>query len=290
MKIAVCQMRSTDDPFFNLLRVNDFVKAAEAAGAEIVFFPENVFYRGPTSGSGFSREDLSLELNPAGALVPDSAFSSTLEDFLMSWNIHVSLGSVFEKVPQASKPFNSHLCFDPATRSFGRYRKIHLFDYQATSGSQYRESDDVAAGTVSEAVRVGTANIGLSICYDLRFPELYRELSLVKNCQILAIPAAFTRETGKAHWHTLLRARAIENQTFVVASAQWGSHRNSAGAELFCFGNSAVYSPWGDLLFCGKEEADHLDVVNLDLTEIDRVRAKLPAIYGAKFFQSSESA
>jgi predicted amidohydrolase len=289
LKIAICQLRSSDDPYLNLLLVNDFVHEATAAGAEIIFFPENVFYRGPKNQANLKRSDLHLELDANGYLLSQRVFDTLLAEFSSEWKIFVSLGSVFEYSAAFPKPFNSHWCFDPHSKKFISYRKIHLFDFESSSGITYRESDEVSSGDTAQVLAMRSTNIGLSICYDLRFPELYRYLTLVRKCQVLAVPAAFTRETGKDHWHTLLRARAIENQAFVIAAAQWGSHRNSNGQELYCFGNSVVYAPWGDVLYCADQDEDSLGLLKIDLNLIEQMRSKLPALQSAKFFHSKVS-
>jgi len=287
IKIAIQQMCSTHDPYANLLFVNDAVLESQIQNADMIFFPENVFYRGPKFSKNFSRNDICLSIGPNDELLETNSFSKTLKEFLHSWQIPVFLGSVFETGSNNSqKPYNSQVVWLPSSKRLISYRKVHLFDFQGTGGNSYRESEEVFSGSELKCVQTSLASVGLSICYDLRFPELFRALALTMGAQIICVPAAFTRETGRAHWHTLLRARAIENQCFVVAAAQWGSHQNSAGSELYCFGNSCVYDPWGNLLHSGEEVGDSLKLLDIDLQQINLVREKLPSFYGAKLFQS----
>lgn len=285
MKIAVCQMRSGTDPRLNLLLVNDFVHLAVAEGAEAVFFPENTFYRGPRKLEGFSRSDIALYLGNDRRILPKNIFSTELLDMMESWPIAVSLGSVFESEGANAHFYNAHFWIDPGGRVTS-YRKIHLFDYRPPTGPTYLESAEVLAGQHAVAVTCKDFRCGLSICYDLRFPELYRILSLKLGCELLLVPAAFTQKTGEAHWHTLLRARAIENQCYVIAAAQWGSHRNNNNEELFCYGHSLVYDPWGKLVCEAASTGDSLLIADIDVKRLSEVREKLPALQGAKFFHS----
>jgi nitrilase len=203
---------------------------------------------------------------------------------MRSWEIAVSLGSVLEVGSGSKLPWNSHWIIKAHRSSIEAYRKIHLFDY-AGSTARYHESNDVQAGEHIQSVSIGALRAGLSICYDLRFPELYRHLALLQGAQILLVPSAFTRETGEAHWHTLLRSRAIENLSFVAAAAQWGSHRNSQGQELFCYGHSLVVDPWGRVLAEAPGQGDALLVVDLELDELRRSRERLPSLSSVRLMR-----
>ena len=285
MKVACVQFRSTDDPWLNLLRVNDFVVEASAQGCELVCFPENVFYRGPKKSAGFSREDLYLSLDAEARLVPSSAFSCALAQFAESWKIHVSLGSVLERASEAKTlPFNSHWVVQPSGQ-IAAYRKIHLFDYDSNDERKYRESTEVQPGYESVSVGLGTHRVGLAICYDLRFPELFRLLTLKHGTSALLLPAAFTHETGLAHWHVMLRSRAVENLSYVIASGQWGTHVDSSGHTLKCFGHSLVVDPWGRIVAEASGEGDELLVVDLDWESMLQRRSQLPALQSARLFQ-----
>ena len=164
------------------------------------------------------------------------------------------------------------MLLDPEGTIRARYRKIHLFDVEIPGGHRFRESDSIAAGDRPGGRRDALGPLGLTICYDLRFPELYRELAR-RGARMLAVPAAFTRETGKDHWHVLLRARAIENQAYLFAPAQWGFH----GGKRASYGHALVVDPWGVVIAeCG--EHDGLAIGEVDDQYQDRVRTTLPCL------------
>ncbi len=175
---------------------------------------------------------------------------------------------------------SSPACFvyDPQGFEFSRYNKIHLFDCDVDDNtSRYRESDDFIAGTEVVSVDINEAILGLSICYDLRFPELYRQLTEA-GANILCVPSAFTHVTGKAHWELLLRARAIENQCYVLAANQCGVHPN--GRETW--GHSMIVSPWGDVLASAGDESAIVSA-KLDLTMVEKIRSQIPCLKHRKF-------
>jgi deaminated glutathione amidase len=289
MKIGIVQMQSGDDPWLNLWVVQNFVEEAVAKGCELVCFPENVFYRGPRKTAFHKREDTYLELKDH-KIVANSAFSKAVADFVSAWPIAVSLGSVLQKsaMPHLPPPFhenphNSHWMVH-AGGYVEAYHKIHLFNFDSNVGS-YNESSDVVPGTQPLSVLCGQYRIGLSICYDLRFPELYRVLTLKHKTEVLLVPAAFTKKTGEAHWHSLLRARAIENLSYVIAPAQWGTHLDSKGQTLYCYGHSLAYDPWGNTLVEAPAEGDCLLTVEVSKSPLLEVRSSLPALQSASLFQ-----
>jgi len=269
-RVGVVQMCSSTDPWENVFTVDAFVREAESKKVQAVFFPENVLFRGPTSRRGEA-----ILGSPAARAVAE-----TIGEMSASWSIDVYLGSVLEDSGGSERPYNSTLLLGQSRFDYC-YRKIHLFDYNGEVET-YRESDKVRSGSEVAVRTLGAGSLGLSICFDLRFPELYRKLVLSRGCEILAIPAAFTKETGVAHWHTLLRARAIENLSFVIAAAQWGWHLDSSGSSRCCYGHSIVYSPWGDVLVEAAESGDALLVCDLDLENQQKLRRKLPSLTLAK--------
>jgi len=281
IKIAMVQMCSSDDPFENLLLVNDFVLEAQSQGASLVCFPENVFYRGPKKKEGFDRSHLYLSLDEKGQLETSSEFSRALKTFAESWQIAVSLGSVLELREDPEMPYNSHFFVYPKGEKILSYRKVHLFKFHG-SETLYEESRDIHPGESVLSVDLNGLKVGLSICFDLRFPELFRKLVLLDGAQLLLIPAAFAAETGRAHWHTLLRARSIENQSYVVASAQWGKHHDSRMQSCECYGHAVSYGPWGESLAELPEQGDALVCVSLDLSAQSKLRERLPALSSAK--------
>ncbi len=188
----------------------ELVRRAAAEGARLIALPETWAYKGGHAGIAASAEAL------------DGPSNSALAELAAGLGVYVLAGSIYEPSPVAGRVYNSSALFGPSGELLAVYRKIHLFDVVAGT-VVYRESDDVAAGTDIVTAEVDGVIVGLSICYDLRFPELYRSLAL-RGAEVLLVPSAFTAYTGAAHWEVLLRARAVENGCFVVAPAQVGEH------------------------------------------------------------------
>lgn len=274
MKVGIVQVCSGSDPWANLETVSKFIKQAEAKKCDLVCFPENIFYRGPRNQL---RAEFFLELDNQNLKV-NSDFSKKLIEMLKKSKVAVSLGSVSEVSENPQCPFNSHF-FVTEDRKFISYRKINLFCFLG-SAANYDEAKFVTPGTETVSVPCLDFQFGLSICYDIRFPELYRKLSIENGANVLLIPAAFTFETGQAHWHSLLRARAIENLSYVLAAGQWGDHQNDEGKTLSCYGHSLAYSPWGDLLAEAPEREDQLLLIDLDPQKILDSRKRLPGWRG----------
>ncbi len=262
MKIlaAVCQMRSTADAAGNLRQAAELIRAAAARGATFVTTPENTNYLGPHT------EKVRLAESLDG---PTCRLFSTLAKEL---SLHLLLGSFNEKSSVKGRCFNSSVLFGPSGAVLAVYRKIHLFDVDVPDGVSFRESATVAPGSDVVVAPAAFGSVGLSICYDLRFGELYRAL-VARGALVLTIPSAFTATTGKAHWETLVRARAIESQAFVVAPGQVGEHGDSGLRESH--GHSLIVDPWGRIL---AEVASGVGfaVAELDLAEVARVRGAIP--------------
>lgn len=280
MKLALFQMRSTEDIWENLSVVSAAVEEAQKKGADLVCFPENALFRGRRA---LLPPEAVMTINAQGELAAEGEFAKELRSVIESWQIDVALGSVVEKSLDPKRPYNSHWLIHK-NHKIRSYQKIHLFDFQGSQGS-YRESDECSAGSTVVVDEVNQARVGLAICYDLRFPELFRKMSLEQGAQLILLPAAFTRETGQAHWHSLLRARAIENLCFVGAAAQWGSHKSKNDQDLYCFGHSMIISPWGEVLAEGPAEGDALIMAEIDLDEISRRRQQLPAMSSARLWR-----
>jgi predicted amidohydrolase len=257
---AVCQMRSTADGAGNLRQAEELVRAAAARGATFVATPENTNYLGPHV------EKVRLAETLDG---PTCALFSRLAREL---SIHLLLGSFNEKSSVKERCSNSSVLFGPDGVRLAVYRKMHLFDVDVPDGVSFRESATVAPGADIVVAETPFGAVGLSICYDLRFGELYRAL-VARGAALLTIPSAFTATTGKAHWEILVRARAIESQAFVVAPGQVGEHGDSGLRESH--GHSLIVDPWGRIL---AEAPDGIGVAvaELDLAEVDRVRAAIP--------------
>jgi predicted amidohydrolase len=185
--------------------------------------------------------------------------------------IHLLGGSILEREPGEERLFNTSTLFDPSGQLVAAYRKIHLFDVKAPD-REYAESRTIAPGRKAVTAKAGVVTLGLSVCYDLRFPELYRLLTL-RGAEILAVPSAFTLQTGKDHWEVLLRARAVENQAYVVAPAQWG--RKADGR--WTYGRSMIVDPWGTVLGTCPDRDGHA-LATLDLAYLDRFRTEFPTL------------
>jgi nitrilase len=285
MKVALVQMCSGADPMENLLTVDAFVQEAMEREADLVCFPENVFYRGPKISDTFDRKDICLSFARDGRLKTENEFSRALAEIMEGWKTAVSLGSTLECRGGEEHPYNAHVLRDKHGK-ITVYRKQHLFAFKGRH-AHYEEARDISPGDTVECAEIIGVKTGLSICFDLRFPELFREMVLGRGAQVLLIPAAFAQETGEAHWHTLLRARAIESQAFVVASGQFGFHQDSRGQNCQCYGNSLIYGPWGETVaeLPGSEEG--LLVAELDLKAQEELRERLPALKGARYWQNN---
>ncbi len=231
-RAACVQLRSSDDVAENVRNASELIRQAGAKGAEFVATPENTTLMAPDGGAKLERavtEDRDPSLR---------AFRSLAEEL----GIWLLIGSLAIKVSETKTANRSYL-IDPKGRIAAGYDKIHLFDVNLPSGERYRESVTVAGGADAVVADLPWACLGLSICYDLRFPQLYRSLAKA-GASVLTVPSAFTETTGKAHWHVLLRARAIENGAFVIAPAQGGLHANGRRT----YGHSLIVSPWGEVI------------------------------------------
>lgn len=275
MLAAVLQLSSQDDVNANLERVRARVREVAALGAELVVLPENFAFMGEESTKRECAERIVVGPRTSGEA--DGPIVSALRDLARDGGVVLVAGGMPEQSSDAVRPYNTSVLVDAAGEVVAKYRKIHLFDVDLPDGTTLLESGATMAG--SDAVvhevtsRARTAvRLGMTICYDVRFPELYRAL-IEKGARVVTVPAAFTVTTGKDHWHVLLRARAIENQTFVLAAAQHGRHPR--GRQTY--GKSLIVDPWGDVLAqCG--EGEGFAMARLDFASQDRVRASLPCL------------
>jgi len=269
VQVAVIQLSSQEDVAANLARVRELVLEAGRSGAELVALPENFAFMGEESKKREIAER--IDADPPGPIV------QTLRQAARDARVWLVAGGMPELSSEPDRPFNTSLLFEPDGRLVSRYRKVHLFDVDLADGTKLLESGATTAGdepVVSEiSGRAGRPiGLGMTICYDLRFPELYRKLG-ERGVRIVTIPAAFTLTTGKDHWHVLLRARAIENQVFVLAPAQHGRHPR--GRQTY--GKSLIVDPWGDVL-AQAAEGEGFAMARLDFAAQDRVRASLPCL------------
>ncbi|MEV1333940.1 carbon-nitrogen hydrolase family protein [Micromonospora costi] len=260
MRVAVCQLNSRDDRKANLAAAEALLERAAAGGADLAVLPEYVDYLGPAAGLP--------EPEPVDGEV--GQFFAGVARRLGIW---VVAGSFHEAGPDPEHTWNTSLVFDRTGALAASYRKIHLYDVEIPGRVSYRESATVAPGEQPVAVTVEGVRVGLSICYDLRFPELYRRLATEGGAQVLVVPAAFMAHTGRDHWEVLLRARAIENQCYVLAAGQVGDHEPGRT----CFGRSMVVDPWGTVLTQMPDEPG-VAFADLDLDRLATIRAELPSL------------
>jgi predicted amidohydrolase len=259
MRVAVCQVNSRSDRGANLATAVQLVDLAADAGADLAVLPEYLDYLGPADG------------RPKPEPV-DGEFAATFAEAARRLNIWVVAGSFHESGPDASRTYNTSLVFDRTGALAATYRKIHLFDIDIPGRVSELESRSVAPGSSVVTVDIDGVRFGLSICYDLRFPELYRRLA-IDGAQVLLVPAAFTSHTGRDHWEILLRARAIENQCYMVAAGQSGDHEPNKS----CYGRSMVVDPWGTVVAQAVDGVGMV-VADLDLERLSRIRRELPSL------------
>jgi predicted amidohydrolase len=259
-RAAVVQLNSNGDVRRNLARVRELVRAAADDGAELVALPENfAWMRVPDA-----------DRPPAGP-VP-GPLTEELGELARACGCHLLLGGLPEASPDPVRHYNTSVLLAPDGGLLARYRKRHLFDVDLPEGQVLRESDTVAQGDEVVAVDTPLARFGLSICYDVRFPEHYRALADA-GAEVLTVPAAFTIPTGRDHWHLLLRARAVENQCFVVAPGEVGHH----GGNRASYGHSLIVDPWGVVL-AEVAEGEGFAAADLDPERLAEVRRRLPAL------------
>jgi predicted amidohydrolase len=262
MRIALHQSRTGIDPAANAVAILTAIEDARAGGAEMLFTPEM---------SGLLDRDRARAAANLHAEADDPLLA-TVRAAAAREGIWVSLGSLALRGGADGRLVNRAFVIDDIGAIRARYDKIHLFDVDLPTGESWRESAAYAPGERPVLVRTPWACIGLSICYDLRFPDLYRALSDA-GAEILSVPAAFKVPTGSAHWHVLLRARAIEAGAFVVAAAQAGEHEDGRAT----FGHSLVVDPWGEVLLDMGEETG-VGFADLDMARLAEVRARVPAL------------
>jgi predicted amidohydrolase len=259
VRVAAVQLNSNGAKARNLAAAERLVRAAAADGAELVALPEkwNLLAGG--------------EEMAAGAEPLDGPSLTAARGWARELGVHLLAGSIAERATNGGKAFNASVLIGPDGEDLAVYRKIHLFDVEA-GGVAYRESEHEQAGEEIVTAPAGGLELGLSICYDLRFPELYRILAL-RGARLIAVPSAFTQATGRDHWEVLLRARAIESQAFVLAPNQVGE----APPHYSSYGHSAIVDPWGVVL-AQAADGEGFVAADLDLAAQERTREELPSL------------
>ncbi|MFL5257763.1 MAG: carbon-nitrogen hydrolase family protein [Rhodopila sp.] len=261
MRVAACQLNSQQNKSANIAVALELLDRAADAGADLAVLPEYVDYLGTDDGALMAAEAI-----PGGEATERFAAKARARGM---W---VLAGSIHARVGNSRRCANTSLLFDRNGQLAARYEKLHLFDVRIGDHFDYRESDTVAGGRDIVTADIEGVTAGLSICYDIRFPELYR-LQALAGARLFLVPAAFTLQTGRDHWELLLRARAVENQCFLVGAGQVGT--SIPGKE--CYGHSMVVDPWGRVLASSPDELG-IVVADLDLDHQDRLRCEFPAL------------
>ena len=260
MKVSLIQMNSQEDKAANLSQAKQLVvDAVKEDHPDLVVFPEMF----ASLGGDKEAKQRAAETLPGG-----DAYT-LLQELANSHGIYVHGGSLIEK--DGDSLFNTTTVFDPDGEEIARYRKIHMFDITTPDGKEYRESATYTRGDDIVTYEANGAKVGCTICYDVRFPELYQVLAK-QGVSIITVPAAFTLLTGKDHWEVLLRARAIETETYVLAAAQCGTHANGARAT---YGHSIVVDPWGHVIARAQDTVGFV-TARLDLDYLKLVRERIP--------------
>jgi len=261
LRLAAIQLCSRQDRDDNLARARALLDEAVRQGAQLVALPENFSF--------LDREGNKLEVVED---LDDGPSVRLLREFAATHGVVVVGGSVPIQASDAARVTNTCLVFDASGRRIARYDKMHLFDISLDAENTFKESRYIEAGRDVVTFACGGHTMGLSICYDLRFPELYRRL-MQAGAKVLFIPSAFTMHTGKDHWEVLLRARAIENQCYVVAPAQYGHHNE----HRVSYGRAMIVDPWGQIL-AQAPDREGIVVADLDFDYLDALRGRLPCL------------
>lgn len=258
-RFAVVQVCSRSSWADNWERCRRLGERAREAGARLIAFPETVPYLGPPEGRASVVQGL------------DGEVAEAFRGLARELGAAVLLGSMFEAGPEG-RCYNTSVLFDEQGARVASYRKIHLFDVDLPDGSRFRESDTFAPGAEVVVAEVCGVKVGLTVCYDLRFPELFRAL-VGQGAQVIFVPSAFTARTGRDHWEILLRARAIEDQVYIVAPNQWGTHM--PGRESY--GRSMIVEPWGSVV-AQVPDGEGFALAEIDLGRVAQVRAQIPCL------------
>lgn len=267
LRVAVTQLRSNVEKPRNLAIAQRLIEQAARAGAELVVLPELFNCLGPFSAI------------LAGAEPLDGPTATAMGQLAKRLGIHLCAGSICERSDNPARGYNTSIFFGPDGTRLAKYRKIHLFDIDLPGQVQVAEPSVMRSGDEVVTCQALGTTFGFATCYDLRFPELFRHL-VAQKAELICFPSAFTRVTGTAHWQILLRARAIENQCFVLASNQVGFHTE----KLESYGHSMIIDPWGTVLAELTTEEEAIAVAEIDLQQLVKVRTNLPALQHRKKF------
>jgi predicted amidohydrolase len=259
--VAAVQLTSGSDPEENVEAAIALVERAATSGAKYVQLPEYFNYLGPSSGFAAAAESI------------PGPTTARLARVARSHGIVLHIGSMLETSSSAQKFFNTSVVIDGAGEIVATYQKAHLFDIDVPGEVAHRESDSISPGVQLVVAEVAGLRLGLSICFDVRFPEMYRQLAL-HGATVLAIPAAFNLATGRVHWDVLVRARAIENHAYVIAAAQVGTTAEGVST----YGHSMIVGPWGEVLVESFEAGQDVLIATIDVGEVARRRSQIAVL------------
>jgi nitrilase len=261
--MAVIQLHSVSAVEANLASALMQMSKAADQGADWILLPEHFHWSGGTDA----------DKRRTAEVFPDGRCYRSCASFARERGVYVHAGSLYEAIPGDGRVYNTTVVFGRDGEEIARYRKVHLFDITAPDGVDYHESEAVAPGTESVVYSADGVTFGCAICYDLRFPNLFQDL-MTKGAQVIALPAAFTLQTGKDHWERLIRARAIETQTYFAASGTCGSV-DRGGRRHWTYGHSMIVDPWG-LVVAMASDGPGLILHDFDPDRVERVRSSIP--------------
>ncbi len=255
-KIALAQINSNENIENNLQKIEKMIKEAAVGGAELIAFPENAEYIGTDY--------------PGNAQQVPGPVTDSFSAWAKQYQIYIHCGSITQK-REGGTPYNTSFLWNKEGKIIGKYSKLHMFDIDMDEGPSYKESDETSAGSEIVVSKTKLGNFGFAICYDMRFPEIFKLMAL-NGAQVIFVPADFTMNTGKDHWMALLRARAIENTCYIAAPGQIGQK-----PEFMAYGKSIVIDPWGNVIAMASDE-EQLVYAQIDTTLIDKVRRQVPSL------------
>jgi predicted amidohydrolase len=257
---AAVQLSSSSNEDECLAQAEQLVARSAAYGAKLIVTPENTNFLGPHKAKVKRAQPL------------DGPTVSRLSSWASKYNVHLLIGSFNEKSEDPKRCYNTSLLFGPDGSLLEHYRKIHLFDVDVSADVSFLESETIVPGSDIVVAKTTLGNIGMSICYDLRFPEIYRKL-IEAGAEIITVPSAFTMTTGKDHWHALIRARAIECQAYVIAPGQHGLHDDQGLRHSY--GHSMIVDPWGHIIGMSSDGLG-LALAEIDLKKVAQIRRGMP--------------
>lgn len=273
LTIACLQITSGNDMDANIAAIDAMAREAAVGGATLICLPENAFYMKREA----HHKDECAQVGPGRGSFETSAHPGVIatQALAKELGVWILIGSIAAIDPQTNdkRPFNRSLLIDDAGHIASIYDKIHLFDMTFSCGASFVESARMQAGTKAVIAQTPFGKIGMSVCYDLRFPHLYRDMAQA-GAGILTVPSAFAHVTGEAHWHTLLKARAIENSAFVIAPGQCGEHPGGRNS----YGHSLIIDPWGRVLADGGEDVG-IVTATIDVGDITTTRGNMPSLH-----------